>query len=131
MTDREKIYELSEAICRGCKTRHDCNTENCAMSEIVAEYLFNVGYRKMDEVTLRLDLGDRTAEEIKQIAEAFNGEIKKQVAKEVLQKAFESMKGISAKTDCLLDDESVYEDSSLVNVLNLIGKPYGVEVDEK
>ena len=38
----------------------------------------------MDEVTIRIDLGDKTPEEIKQIAGMFNGEIKKQVAKEIL-----------------------------------------------
>ena len=47
----------------------------------MANAIYNAGYRKMDEVTLKLDLGDRTPEEIKQIAEMFNGKIKKQVAK--------------------------------------------------
>lgn len=37
-----------------------------------ATALYNAGYRKMDEITLKLNLGDRSAEEIEQIAEAFN-----------------------------------------------------------
>lgn len=52
--------------------------------EYTARELIARGYRKMNEVTLRLDLGDRSAEEIKQIADAFNGDIKKQVAKEII-----------------------------------------------
>lgn len=50
MNNQEKIYELSEMICKGCKTRHDCDTENCIMSEVVAEYLLNNGYGKLSEV---------------------------------------------------------------------------------
>lgn len=56
-----------------------------AFIPFLAEVIIDNGYRKMDEVTLKLDLGDRSEEEIKQIAEAFNGDIKKQVAKEILQ----------------------------------------------
>lgn len=56
--------------------------------------------------------------------------IHKETAQAILQAVFEKIKEISAKSDCMLDDESVYEDSSLVNVLNIIGKPYGVEIDE-
>lgn len=50
MTDRERIYELSEAICKGCKTRHDCDTENCIMSEVVAEYLLENGYGDIKQI---------------------------------------------------------------------------------
>lgn len=35
----------------------------------IAKELAEQGYRKMEEVTLKLDLGDRTPEEIKQITE--------------------------------------------------------------
>ncbi len=66
-----------------------------------AEALYRAGYRKMDEVSLKLDLGDRSAEEIQQIVEAFNKvmaneqtlvtvpnngeEITKRVAQDILQ----------------------------------------------
>lgn len=79
MTDREKqISEMSKIISEMYSV-YDTTAED------IAQGLFEKGYRKMDEVTLKLDLGDRTAEEIKQIAEAFNADIKKQVAKEILQ----------------------------------------------
>lgn len=38
----------------------------------IAKELEEQGYRKTEEVTLKLDLGDRTPEEIKQIAERFS-----------------------------------------------------------
>lgn len=69
-----------------------------AFIPFLAEVIIDNGYRKMDEVTLRLDLGDRSAEEIQQIAEAFanepttailvpsnESEIRKQIAKDILQ----------------------------------------------
>lgn len=56
--------------------------------------------------------------------------LEQKIAKEVLQSAFEAVKSISGKDDCVLEDESVYEDSSLVNALNIVGKKYGVEIDE-
>ncbi len=44
----EEIEELSREICNGCQTRHKCNNnECCAMSDIVAEWLFEKGYRKI------------------------------------------------------------------------------------
>lgn len=88
MTDREqKINEMTKLVeahncddvCVYCKYN---GLKNCERLHDM-ETLYNAGYRKMDEVTLRLELGDRSAEEIKQIAEAFNGDIKKQVAKEI------------------------------------------------
>ena len=92
MTDREKqIIEMTKIIfdnyAGGLYAKCDKS----------ANALYNAGYRKMDEVTLKLDLGDRSAEEIRQIAEAFanepttailvpsnESEIRKQVAKEIL-----------------------------------------------
>lgn len=77
MTDREhKINEMTKLIeahscddvCVYCKYN---GLKNCERLHDM-ETLYNAGYRKMDEVTLRLDLGDRSAEEIKQIAKAFN-----------------------------------------------------------
>lgn len=77
MTDREqKINEMAKLV-----EEHSCDDvccyckysglKNCERLHDM-ETLYNAGYRKMDEVTLRLDLGDRSAEEIAQIAEAFN-----------------------------------------------------------
>lgn len=72
MTDREKQIEemaMSIAECNGT------TCENCALKcskYIICEILHDKGYRKMDEITLKLDLGDRSAEEIQQIAEMFN-----------------------------------------------------------
>lgn len=83
MTDKEKQIEemaMSIAECNGT------TCDNCRLKcskYITCKILYDKGYRKMDEITLKLDLGDRSAEEIKQIAEAFNGDIKKQVAKEI------------------------------------------------
>lgn len=76
MTDREKqIEEIYDII-----GEFDEGNEYS-----MATAIYDAGYRKLGEATLKLDLGDRSAEEIKQIAEVFNGEIKKQVAKEILQ----------------------------------------------
>lgn len=85
-----------------------------AFIPFLAEVIIDNGYRKMDEVTLRLDLGDRSAEEIKQIAEAFNGEIKKQVAKEILQRLTRTYNDIPP----------------IVNVLKVIAEEYGVDIEE-
>lgn len=78
MTDREKQIE---AIANDLSIFEKTLFRSGTLA--IAETLYNAGYRKMDEVTLRLYLGDRSAEEIKQIAEAFNGDIKKQIAKEI------------------------------------------------
>lgn len=84
MTDREKqIMGIAEIMLDGEIAREqgkiDCSMfdwKDCLNLGIQrlagATALYNAGYRKMDEVTLRLDLGDCSAEEIKQIAEAFN-----------------------------------------------------------
>lgn len=94
MTDREKQIEGTTRILCQCdlcdkedefvKYHRYCTCEDWNKNYALSETLYNAGYRKMDEVTLRLDLGDRSAEEVKQIAEAFNGDIKKQVAKEIV-----------------------------------------------
>lgn len=63
MTDREKIYELSDMICKGCKTRHDCDTENCIMSEVVAEYLIDNGYGNANQT--RKDTAKEIFDDIK------------------------------------------------------------------
>lgn len=94
MTDKEKqITDLqniliNNGIFNNLVCRQDYAYPDALINDLcleTAQVVIDNGYRKMDEVTLRLDLGDRSAEEIKQIAEAFNGEIKKQVAKELLE----------------------------------------------
>lgn len=133
MTDREKqIEEMATII-----NTTDCSSESFdylinSLSEKKsfkgidtqkfidrkkATALYNAGYRKMDELTLKLDLGDRSAEEIQQIAEAFNQEIKKQVAKEIID---------SLLSEC---DSSPYDCVEPNHILYL-AKKYGVEIDE-
>ena len=73
--------------------------------EICAEELYKSGYRKADEV-------------------------RKETAREILNLVYQRVKDISGKSEYLLDDERIYEDSSFVNVLNNIGRKYGVEVEE-
>lgn len=108
MTDREKQIEEMTKIISEMYSVYDTTAED------IAQGLFEKGYRKMDEVTLRLDLSDRSAEEIKQIAEAFNGDIKKQVAKEILQRLTRTYNDIPP----------------IVNVLKVIAEEYGVEVQK-
>lgn len=84
-----------------------------------ATALYNAGYRKMDEITLKLDLGDRSAEEIQQIAEAFNKaneeEITKRVAKEILQDWYNDVvHGMGAEGHYIFE----------------YAKKYGVEIEE-
>lgn len=119
MTDRERqIAEMAKEVlsikvqCKG----QECN-KHIPCTTCYAEHLYNAGYRKMDEVTLKLDLGDRQAEEIQQIAEAFNGEIKKQVAKEIID---------SLLSEC---DSSPY-DCVEPNYILYLAKKYGVEIGE-
>lgn len=42
----KEIEEIAINICKGCKPRTKCKNTNCTMSNIVAEYLYNAGYRK-------------------------------------------------------------------------------------
>lgn len=92
----------------------------------IAEMLYDAGYRKMDEVTLKLDLGDRTPEEIKQIAEMFNGEIKKQVAKEILQYLFEcANQGVQDE-----NNDFAYACQQMKTKICFKAKQYDVEVVE-
>ena len=122
MTDREKqieeIYDIIGEFDEGNELS-------------MATALYNAGYRKMDEVTLKLDLGDRSAEEIQQIAEMFNKamanekplvtissneeEIAKRVAKEILQDWYDDVvHGMGAEGHYIFE----------------YAKKYGVEIEE-
>lgn len=115
MNDKEKqIEEMSMSMLKWAELNNKFFDTKGAYS--LAEYLMNMNYRKMDTVTLKLDLGDRTPEEIEKITEMFNGEIKKQVAKEII----ELMKRVQA----------MFYDKEYVAIQNLIAEKYGVEVDE-
>ena len=51
MIDKEQqIEEMARDICKSCQTRltptMKCNRNSCAMSEVVAENLCNIGYHK-------------------------------------------------------------------------------------
>lgn len=108
-----------------------------------ATALYNAGYRKMDEITLKLDLGDRSAEEIEQIAEAFNKaveneqtlvtvsnneeEIAKRVAKEIYKRVDEFRKSPE------LNPRDSYDCNALDaynNVCKFINRKYGVEIEK-
>lgn len=71
MTDKEKQIEYLAKRLRA--SAHDLRLDDNDDCYSVADFIVNTHcYRKMDEITLKLDLGDRSAEEIQQIAEAFN-----------------------------------------------------------
>ena len=130
MTDREKqIEELEKKIDEFCSTIDGECEVKC--SKCLANFLINENYRKMDEVTLKLDLGDRSPKEIKQIVGMFKGvmaktplitvsdneeEVAKRVAKEIIQ----IMKQVQA----------MFYDKEYVAIQNLIAEKYGVEVDK-
>lgn len=58
-------------------------------------------------------------------------EVRKETAREILNLVYQRIKDISVKSEYQLEDESVYEDSSLINTLNFIGKKYGAEVEDE
>lgn len=138
MTDREKQIEEITAIIDSVlgssptlvlQSRVNGGKYKSIKNSEIAEELYNAGYRKMDEITLKLDLGDRSAEEIQQIAEAFANEpttailvpsnesvIRKQVAKEILQELANIM---NAKCDDINSDD-----------LHNLAKKCGVEIEK-
>lgn len=127
MNREQQIEEMANDL-KDCYETSDIYGNNPDYQE-TAINLYDLGYRKMDEVTLKLDLGDRTPEEIKQIAEMFNGEIKKQVAKEILDLIDKNTFNIGKE----LYLQSIDDDSEAISVYGLkydISKKYGVEVDE-
>lgn len=81
-----EVIRVHGACCYGERGEDDFN--NC-VSPKIAEAIYNAGYRKKDKIALKFDLGDRSAEEIQQIVEAFNKtdeeKIAKKVAKDILQ----------------------------------------------
>ena len=130
MTERDsQIEEIAKKLRAYAYDLRLNDTDDCRrVAEFVVETL---NYRKMDEVTLKLDLGDRTPEEIKQIAEMFNGEIKKQVAKEIFETIEEKL--------CVFTTEGKSEEyndgycqalSDIDERIQEVGKQYGVKVDE-
>ena len=157
MTDREKqIEEMARLICdfrynveefSTCDKCEEAKQDKFFKDKFIcpmmkkAQQLYNAGYRKMDEITLKLDLGDRSAEEILQIAEAFanepttailvpsnESEIRKQVAKDILQTLhYEIDREKGARTIC--GDLNYGLDTALNKVEN-IAEDYGVEIDK-
>lgn len=101
----------------------------------IAKELEEQGYRKMDEITLKLDIGDRTPEEIKQIAKRLSmamsttpiatvslsdNEIRKETAEEILQRLFDMAR-----------EQGKHPMSTPVDWLGnveYLAKEYGVEV---
>lgn len=128
MTDREKIYELSDMICKGCKTRHDCDTENCIMSEVVAEYLINAGYRKMNDTVVVLKTPDITPEELERIKNTLwnDGAVSLPVVPETID--IEEIVGNTARDilNTLNRTPHEYHESKIKE----LAKQYGVEIEE-
>ena len=103
MTKEEQIEKMAKDIA-GIEQQDDLTLGEVYGIEAtfeLAEILCDAGYRKADEV-------------------------RKETAREILNLVYQRVKDISGKSD----DESIYEDSSFVNVLNNIGQKYGVEVEE-
>ena len=151
MTDREKQTAdlqnilIDNGIFNNLVCRQDYAYPDALINDLcfeTAQVVINNGYRKMDEVTLKLDLGDRSAEEIKQIAEAFNKamaneqtlavpsneeEIAKRVAKEIYKRVDEFRKSPD------LDPRDSYDCNALDaynNVCKFINRKYGVEIEK-
>lgn len=99
-----KINCKSEG-CDDCDCAYEYGTKADSCEEYlhyyeIAKRLYGAGYRKTEEVTLKLDLGDRTPEEIEKIAKQFSmamsttpipvislsdNEIRKETAKEIFE----------------------------------------------
>lgn len=154
--DKEKEIEEMAKVLYG----HYCGKDECGKCKMPncgeyrrAEYLYNAGYRKTEEVTLKLDLGDRTPEEIKRITEQLREamsktptvitcfskeEIRKQIAQEIyvqiLQVEYRFNLPEDIKVDvfggALLNTALDEMQSDLLDQFNKIFKKYGVEIEE-
>lgn len=121
--EKEEIEELSKKLRAYAYDLQLNNNEDCCrVAEFIVETL---NYRKMEEVTLKLDLGDRTPEEIKRITEQLSkamsktppvvslseslseSEICKQAVKEFAEKYKEIMYKKMGKHNNLLGKEFV------------------------
>lgn len=140
----EAVDELAKQICRDCDSDWCRNrTTYCKHAERRAMRLYNAGYRKMSNITLRLDLGDRSAEEIQQIAEAFNKamaseqplvtvpsneeEITKRVAKEILQELDSRYWG---DIDTNADIGGAEHNQTIRSLKKWVQRKYGVEIEK-
>ena len=99
--DKEKQIEIEELSKKLRAYAYDLKLNDNDDCRRVAEFIVEtLNYRKTEEVTLKLDLGDRTPEEIKRIAEHFgnamsttpipiislsDNEIGKKVTKEIFE----------------------------------------------
>lgn len=92
--DKEKqIEEIAINICKGCKPRTKCENTNCTMSNIVAEYLYNAGYRKINDnkIVISKEEYEKITKELvteqraKEIAQEFFGVVRKETAREILE----------------------------------------------
>lgn len=144
-TDLQNIL-INNGIFNNLVCRQDYAYPDALISDLcleTAQVIIDNGYRKIDEITLKLDLGDRSAEEIQQIAEAFEKamaneqplitvpsneeEIAKRVAKEIYKRVDEFRKSPD------LDPRDSYDCNALDaynNVCKFINRKYGVEIEE-
>lgn len=83
MENREKqiagmeavLFNYQSNVCGSCGSEQTCKNlgyGECGIFQSMATDLYEAGYRKMEEVTLHIDLGDRTPEEIQDIMEKFS-----------------------------------------------------------
>lgn len=126
MEDREKqIKEMSEIIkadykewldITGCLPQGTTYYYEClGGGEDCAKKLYDAGFRKMDEVTLRIDLGDRSPEEINEIMGKFS-------------KAAETSSCVAVPNNdketpqCVTHESSIYTDFTCPRCKNVVSK---------
>lgn len=121
--DKKKEIEIEELSKKLRAYAYDLQLNNNEDCRRVAEFIVEtLNYRKMEEVTLKLDLGDRTPEEIEKIAKQFSmamsttpipvislsdNEIRKQAVKDFAHKYKELMYKKMGKHNTLLGKEFV------------------------
>ena len=70
-------------------------------------------------------------EEVYEISETAIKNSRKETAEKFAEMALKEIKSISAKSEYLLEDESVYEDSALENVLEKVKNEIEKEITDK
>lgn len=137
MSSREKQIEalqnilIENGIFNNLICRQDYANPDALINDLcleTAQVIYNNNYRKMDEITLKLDLGDRSAEEIQQIAEAFNKANEEEIAKRVAKEIY----GLTDFTPIPAKHGTQYHigfENALSAIKLKLAEKYGVEVD--
>ena len=126
MDKQKQIEEMAKVLAVNCGECYTCKYHgdvNC-IDFLGAEELYNAGYRKIPEnavVLKREEYGSLvTRPNLHTAIDVFA--IRKETAEKFAELALREIKAISAKSEHLLEDESVYEDSALENVLEKVKK---------